>query len=83
VSATTALNRSESGNPYLNTREAAGYLGISPRTLEKWRVVGGGPPFRVVGARAVRYARLDLDAFAGDVRTSTSDPGDGDPACLR
>lgn len=48
--------------PYLTTPQAAAYLGISPRTLEDWRLRGGGPNFRKIG-RLVRYARSDLDGF--------------------
>lgn len=48
---------------HLNSREAARLLGLSRRTLEGWRSRGGGPPFRRFG-RAVRYARVDLEAFA-------------------
>jgi excisionase family DNA binding protein len=61
--------------PLLTTNEAASFLGFSPRTLEKWRVVGGGPLYRVIRGRRVRYAIEDLDSFTGDVRRSTSDPG--------
>ncbi len=31
---------------YLTNDEAAEYLRLSPRTLEKQRVIGGGPRFR-------------------------------------
>lgn len=31
---------------YLTNGEAAEYLGLSPRTLEKQRVIGNGPKFR-------------------------------------
>ncbi|MBN0502715.1 DNA-binding protein, partial [Pseudomonas aeruginosa] len=31
---------------YLTNDEAATYLRLSPRTLEKQRVIGGGPRFR-------------------------------------
>jgi hypothetical protein len=48
---------------FLDTDQAAGYLGLSPRTLEKHRVYGGGPLFRKFGRR-VFYAREDLDAWA-------------------
>jgi excisionase family DNA binding protein len=47
----------------LTTRQAATYLGVSPRTLEDWRFRGGGPVFRKIGRRIVRYQRTDLDAF--------------------
>ncbi|WP_426727537.1 hypothetical protein [Enterobacter cloacae complex sp. 288G10] len=40
---------------YLTNDEAAEYLRLSPRTLEKKRVIGGGPKFRKFGRR-VMYA---------------------------
>jgi hypothetical protein len=48
---------------YLTNDEAASYLRLSPRTLEKQRVIGGGPKFRKFGRR-VMYALTDLDAWA-------------------
>ena len=54
------------------TTEAAQWLGLSPATLEAWRVRGGGPEFVKLG-RAVRYSDEALDAFkARNTRTSTS-----------
>ena len=44
----------------LTTRQAAEYLNISPKTLEKYRLVGGGPQFIKIG-KAVRYSLVDLD----------------------
>ena len=62
---------------YLRTAEAARYLGLSPRTLEKHRIYGTGPAYRKIGARVV-YALADLNAWADrGIRTSTSDPGIG------
>ena len=37
---------------YLSNEEAADFLKLSPRTLEKQRVVGGGPRFRKFGRRS-------------------------------
>ena len=48
---------------YMTNDEAAEYLRLSPRTLEKQRVIGGGPKFRKFGRR-VMYAVSDLDAWA-------------------
>lgn len=48
---------------YLPTRDAARYLGLSPRTLEKHRCVGTGPTYHQIGG-AVRYLLTDLDAWA-------------------
>ena len=58
---------------YLTNAEAAAVLRLSPRTLEKLRVNGGGPRFRKFGSRVI-YAREDLDAWASErVCESTSD----------
>ena len=59
----------------LTTAEAAEFLGLAKPTLDCWRSRGGGPVFRRVGRRAVRYDLADLQIFAGDRRKSTSDPG--------
>ena len=54
------------------TTNAAQYLGVSPRTLEKWRVVGGGPRFAKMGATVV-YDQAALDTFLHkNERTCTS-----------
>ena len=59
---------------YLSNDEAADFLKLSPRTLEKQRVVGGGPKFRKFGRRVV-YAIEDLESWA-NARScdTTSDP---------
>ena len=60
---------------YLPTAEAARFLSLSPRTLEKHRIYGTGPAYRKIGGRVV-YAVADLNAWADlGTRTSTSDPG--------
>ena len=48
---------------FLSNAQAAGYLNLSPRTLEKLRIVGGGPLFRKLGRR-VLYAVSDLNDWA-------------------
>ena len=65
--------RKKSG--YLGTGKAAKHLGLSTRTLERYRVSGGGPVFhRFRGA--VRYLVADLDEWAKTRRrNSTSDDG--------
>jgi helix-turn-helix protein len=59
---------------YLTCEEAGHRLNLSPRTLEKYRTIGGGPTFRKLGRR-VMYKPADLDAWT-DARSceSTSDP---------
>lgn len=44
---------------FLQTTEAARFLSLSPRTLEKRRCYGTGPAYRKVGGRLV-YALPDL-----------------------
>jgi predicted DNA-binding transcriptional regulator AlpA len=62
---------------YLRTPEAARFLGLSHRTLEKHRTYGTGPAYRKIGGRVV-YALPDLQTWAErGLRTSTSDPGQG------
>lgn len=61
---------------YLNTKQAAELLNLSPKTLETRRCIGGGPPFVSMG-RAIRYREADLHAWAsGNLRRSTSDSGE-------
>ncbi len=48
---------------YLRTPEAARFLGLSGRTLEKHRTYGTGPAFKKLGGRVV-YALADLQAWA-------------------
>jgi hypothetical protein len=45
-----------------NEMQAAIFLGVSVRTLQAWRVRGGGPPYLKIG-RAVRYQRRALVKF--------------------
>ncbi len=47
---------------YLTNQEADALLRLSPRTLEKQRVIGGGPSFRKFGRR-VPYALEDLESL--------------------
>ena len=48
---------------YLNQAEAADYLRLSPRTLERHRVNGTGPRFTKAGRRVI-YRVDELDAWA-------------------
>lgn len=46
----------------LDEKSAAARLGMSHRTLQAWRVGGGGPIYRKIGHR-VFYAATDLAGF--------------------
>jgi hypothetical protein len=60
----------------LTTDQAAERCNLSPRTLEKYRVEGGGPVFiRLKGS--IRYQLEDLDAWvAANRHRTTSDDHD-------
>ena len=65
----------DNSHHYMNTREVAALLGLSPRTLDRYRVSGDGPAFHKFGNR-VRYLRTDVEAWASKRRRqSTSDEG--------
>ena len=67
---------------YLTNDEAAAYLRLSPRTLEKQRVIGGGPRFRKFGRR-VMYAVEGLQGAQVQERCSTRANGtDGNLTCI-
>ena len=62
---------------FLRTPEAARFLGLSGRTLEKHRTYGTGPAYRKLGGRVV-YSVDDLQSWASrGAKSSTSDPGTG------
>ena len=48
---------------YLSEVRVAELFGVSPRTLQQWRLRGGGPPFVQISSRCVRYPRHGLDLW--------------------
>lgn len=69
------MTGNDSTDRYLRTPEAARFLGLSARTLEKHRTYGTGPLYRKLGGRIV-YIPEDLRTWADrGLRHSTSDPG--------
>lgn len=59
----------------LDTASTALFLGLSVRTLERWRQERTGPSFVKLSARAIRYRLSDLRAWR-DGRTVVCDgPG--------
>ena len=50
------------GKTFLSEREAAAVVGLSHRTLNRYRITGGGPVFHKFRSR-VLYARFDLEAW--------------------
>lgn len=47
----------------LAAAEAARLLGVSVRSLERWRGTGEGPPFVRLGQRRVAYPPAGIDAW--------------------
>lgn len=59
----------------LTEDQVAEGLAMSSRTLQMWRLKGGGPPFVKLGA-AVRYRPCDVEEWVREnTRVHTSDPG--------
>lgn len=60
---------------YLTTSEAADYIRVTKRWLEKLRQIGGGPPYCKPGLKKILYRRDDLDEWvARSKRQNTSQP---------
>ena len=69
---------------YLKTSEAAAWLGLSAKTLARYRSAGKGPVFYLIGERAVRYLREDLRVWLKKRRrVSTVDDGTVLPGAAR
>ena len=61
--------------PFINQIELSRRWRISPRTLERWRWLGEGPPFLKMGARVI-YRLSDIETYEKNTfRRSTSDQG--------
>ena len=49
---------------YLDQAAMARRLGVTKRTLERWRAAGNGPPYVRLGPRRVVYDEAACDAWA-------------------
>ncbi|MBN98159.1 MAG: hypothetical protein CME16_02750 [Gemmatimonadetes bacterium] len=49
----------------IREEDAANYLGLSPKTLARWRWAGKGPVFHKFGS-AVRYSVDELESFVSN-----------------
>jgi hypothetical protein len=59
--------------PFVDENRGAEHLGVSPRTMQRWRMTGTGPPWFRIG-RLAKYRIADLTTWAeAQARTSTSD----------
>jgi hypothetical protein len=63
----------QNAEPFVDENRAAEHLGVSPRTMQRWRSTGTGPPWFRIG-RLAKYRITGLTAWAeAQARTSTSD----------
>ena len=62
------------GCQWIDQNEVGIRLGISPRTLARWRSEKTGPPWVRLGG-AIRYRVSDLDAWADDQMVIRPDVG--------
>lgn len=49
--------------PFLTPKQLAQQLGVSEKTLERWRKDGSGPPFVKTGSKRIRYPIVGLEAW--------------------
>ena len=69
-------NGSREERVYISTVDAAARLGLSPRTLDRYRTTGGGPAFHRFGGR-VRYSGEDLEAWVASRQRTPVPAGAG------
>ena len=58
---------------FLNESSAAKYLGISVKSLQRWRFERRGPAYSKVGGKMVRYSIEDLNQFFEQSRVDHED----------
>ena len=51
----------QSSSAFLSESEAADYLGISRKTLQRWRFDHKGPAYAKLNNKLIRYRLADLD----------------------
>ena len=60
----------------IDEQVAAEFLDVTPRTMQRWRQTGEGPPFVRISSRCRKYTRFNCRAwYESLLRTSTSDQG--------
>jgi len=69
-----ALDQAAADVPRLLTpRLVADMLGLTERTLERWRITGEGPRYSKLSRSTVRYLSDDIAAFVADrMRANTA-----------
>jgi predicted DNA-binding transcriptional regulator AlpA len=67
------IEDTEEQNVLLTESDAARYLKVTTRALQKWRYSGGGPKFVRISSRCIRYRMQDIESWlSGKLASSTS-----------
>ena len=66
----------------LTTDDLAAMVGVKPRTVERWRAAGEGPPFMMFG-RAIRYHPARVQAWMLAREQGTTSASRGTPSASR
>lgn len=67
------LAAAESLPKLLSPQQVAAILGVTQRTLERWRITGEGPPFVRLSRSTIRYSEPAIAAFVvSRVRQNTA-----------
>ena len=53
----------QSSSVFLSESDAADYLGISKKTLQRWRFDHKGPTYAKLNNKLIRYRLADLDEW--------------------
>lgn len=60
LTANATIKHGDYWHGLIDENDAARFLGLRPRTMQKFRYEGGGPNFVRLSSRCVKYRRLDL-----------------------
>lgn len=66
------ITASTDAEDWKGPEEAAKYVGVSRRQLDRLRLRGEGPPYYQISEQARRYRTTDLDAWLESVRCAPS-----------
>ena len=72
----SAIDDPEYWHALIDEDAAGDFLDVTPRSMQKWRQTGDGPPFVRISSRCIRYTRFKCrNWYEARLRKSTSDPG--------
>lgn len=60
--------------PFLTAKQLAAQIGVSTKTLERWRSEGKGPPYLKTATGRIRYLVAGLDEWAKENMAHADSP---------